>query len=164
MGAGKSTAGSALAERLRCPFEDLDQRIERREGRTVPEIFRDSGEAQFRRAEGAALRELLAELCGGVRKVVALGGGAFVQTANVRMIESSGLPAVFLDAPVEELWRRCRQQAQGTKRPLLNNLDDFRKLYELRRPRYLKALHRLDTAGKEIDGIVAEIIEVLGLD
>jgi shikimate kinase len=166
MGAGKSTVGRALAARLDCAFEDLDQRIERREGRTVPEIFRDSGEAQFRRAERAALRELLDELREGVKKVVAVGGGAFAQVKNAGLIEASGVPTVFLDAPVEELWRRCCEQArdQGTQRPLLNSLENFRKLYEARRPRYLKAAHRQETGGKDFNGIVAEIVEGLGLD
>lgn len=165
MGAGKSTVGSALAARLDCAFEDLDERIERREGRGVPEIFRDPGEAQFRRAERAALRELLKELRGGVRKVAAVGGGAFAQAKNAELIEASGVPTVFLDAPVEELWRRCCQQARdhGTQRPLLNSLRGFRKLYEVRRKRYLKAAYRQETSGKKISGIVAEIVEALAL-
>src|SRR6516225_5616417 len=61
MGAGKTSVGQALSAQLGWRFEDLDDRVEAREGRTVPEIFRDSGEAEFRRAEHAALRELLAE-------------------------------------------------------------------------------------------------------
>jgi shikimate kinase len=164
MGAGKSAAGRALAERLGCAFEDLDERIERREGRTVPEIFRESGEEHFRRGERAALRQLLKELSAGARKVVALGGGAFAQPANVRLIEASGVPTVFLDAPVEELWRRCCGQTEenATQRPLMKGLDEFRELYDARRPRYLKATHRLETGGKEIQRIVSEIVEALG--
>ncbi|MGA7907772.1 MAG: shikimate kinase [Candidatus Sulfotelmatobacter sp.] len=163
MGAGKSTVGSALAARLDCTFEDLDQRIERREGQTVAEIFRNSGEAHFRRAERAALRELLGELRGGVKKVVALGGGAFAQTANAGLIEANGIPTLFLDAPAEELWRRCCEQSrdQGTQRPLLNSLESFRKLYEVRRPKYLTASLRQDTSGKDVAGIVADIVEAL---
>jgi shikimate kinase len=163
MGAGKSTVGGALAARLGCEFEDLDERIERREGRTVPEIFRDSGEAQFRRMERAALGELLEELRGGVNKVVALGGGAFVQPANARLIEASGVPTVFLDAPAEELWRRCCDQTreQGSQRPLLKSMEDFYKLYKVRRPKYLKATLHQETGGKNIAAIVAEIIEAL---
>ena len=166
MGAGKSTAGRALAERLECAFEDLDERIARREGRTVPEIFRDSGEAHFRRGERAALREVLDELGAGAEKVVALGGGAFGQLANWGLIEASGVPTLFLDAPVEELWRRCRGQAeaQGERRPLLKSLNEFRELYQARRPRYLKASHRLETGGKEIEELVAEMVEVLDWD
>ena len=60
MGAGKSSVGRALSEQLGWMFEDLDERIERRERRKVAEIFRESGEAGFRKAEHAALRELLA--------------------------------------------------------------------------------------------------------
>ena len=60
MGAGKSSVGRALGQRLNWIFEDLDDRIEARERRTVAEIFRDSGELEFRRAEHAALQQVLA--------------------------------------------------------------------------------------------------------
>jgi len=73
MGAGKSTVGRALSRRLGLPFEDLDDRIEQREGKAIEQIFRESGEAGFREAETAALRELLGELDSSLR-VVALGG------------------------------------------------------------------------------------------
>jgi shikimate kinase len=166
MGAGKSSVGRALGEQLGWTFEDLDERIERRERRQVPEIFRDSGESGFRRAEHAALRELLRELRAGVERIVALGGGAFVQKHNARLIEAGGVPTVFLDAGVEELWRRCRQQAerQGIERALLGNLASFRKLYEARRPHYLKASFRQETDGKTVGEIAAEVIQALGLD
>jgi shikimate kinase len=165
MGAGKSSVGRALGEQLGWTFEDLDERIERRERRQVPEIFRDSGESGFRRAEHAALRELLKELRAGVERIVALGGGAFVQKHNARLIEAGGVSTVFLDAGVEELWRRCRQQAerQGIERPLLGNLASFRKLYEARRPRYLKASFRQATDGKTVGDIAAEVVQALGL-
>ncbi|HSY64855.1 MAG TPA: shikimate kinase, partial [Terriglobales bacterium] len=81
MGAGKTTVGRALSRRLSLPFEDLDDRIQQREGKTIEQIFRESGEAEFRKAETAALRQVLAELDSSTA-VVALGGGAFVQPAN----------------------------------------------------------------------------------
>ncbi|MGA8763428.1 MAG: shikimate kinase [Candidatus Sulfotelmatobacter sp.] len=165
MGAGKSTVGSALAARLDCAFEDLDDRVEQREKRSVSQIFRDSGETQFRRAERAALRELLKELRRGGKKVAALGGGAFTQVKNAELIEASCVPTVLLDAPVDELWRRCCRQArdQGTQRPLLHDWESFRKLYEIRLPKYLRASVRLETNGKDIDAIVADIVEALSL-
>ena len=165
MGAGKSSVGRALGERLGWPFEDLDERIERRERRKVGEIFRDSGEPEFRRGEHAALRELLNELNAGAERVVALGGGAFAQQRNARLIKAAGVPTVFLDASVEELWRRCREQAllHGSERPLLNRLENFRDLYEARRPHYLKASWQQETGGKAIEEIVAEVIQALGL-
>jgi shikimate kinase len=166
MGAGKSSVGRALAEQLAWTFEDLDERIERRAGRRVPEIFRDSGELEFRRAEHAALKELLSELPAGAERIVALGGGTFVQERNARLVRAGGVPTVFLDAGVEELWRRCRQQAgqQGIERPLLGSLEDFRRLYEARRPHYLKASFRQETSRKTVDEIAAEVVKALGLD
>jgi shikimate kinase len=166
MGAGKSSVGRALAEQLDWMFEDLDERIERRERRKVPEIFRQSGESEFRRAEHAALRELLLELSAGANRIVALGGGAFVQKCNARLVEVGGVPTVFLDASVEELWRRCKQQAeqQGMERPLLGSLRSFRELYETRKAHYLKASFRQETGGKTVERIAAELVQALRLD
>jgi shikimate kinase len=166
MGAGKSSVGRALGERLGWTFEDLDDRIERRAGRKVHEIFRDSGEPEFRRAEHAALKEILSELRNGAEKIVALGGGAFMQEHNARLIQAGGVATVFLDADVEELWRRCRQQAerQGMNRPLLGSRESFRELYEARRPHYLKASLQQETGGKTVAQITAEVVETLGLN
>jgi shikimate kinase len=166
MGAGKSSVGRALGKRLGWTFEDLDERIERREGRKVHEIFLDSGEAEFRRAEHAALKELLKELRTGAERIVALGGGAFVQQRNSRLIEAEGVPTVFLDAAVQELWRRCTEQAEarGNERPLLGSLESFRELYDSRKPHYMKALFRQETGGKSVEWIAAEVVRALGLD
>jgi shikimate kinase len=166
MGAGKSSVGRVLSEQLGWQFEDLDERIERREQRTVAEIFRDSGQSEFRRAEHAALRELLLELGAVAERVVALGGGAFAQKRNAALIEARGVLTVFLDAAVEDLWLRCRQQAdqQGTERPLLGSQERFSELYAARRIHYLKAAFRQDTSGKTVERIAAELIEALGLN
>lgn len=85
MGAGKTSVGRALGAMLGWPFEDLDERIQKREGRSIENIFRESGEAAFRQAEHSALRELLS----GPAKsqcVVALGGGAFAQEENTALL------------------------------------------------------------------------------
>jgi shikimate kinase len=165
MGAGKSSVGRALGQRLNWIFEDLDDRIVAREGRSVPKIFRDSGESAFRRAEHAALRHVLDELQGGAAKVVALGGGAFVQRENAALLKASGVPTVFLDAPVEELWQRCCTQATqaDTERPLLQNMDQFRKLHETRRQSYSKASLKVQTGSRPIEDVAAEIAKLLGL-
>jgi shikimate kinase len=165
MGAGKSSVGRALGERLNWVFEDLDDRIEAREGRTVAEIFRDSGESQFRRAEHAALEEVLRELRGGGTRIVALGGGAFVQKENAARLKASGVPTIFLDAPVEELWQRCSTQAteSGAERPLLRNREHFRELYGTRRRSYAKALLKIQTGGRPVETIAAEIAAKLKL-
>ena len=165
MGAGKTSVGRALAQHLNWAFEDLDERIERLERRTVHEIFRDSGESEFRRAEHAAVRDVLAELEGGAVKVIALGGGAFVQENNSDLLRAAGVPTVFLDAPVEELWQRCSKQAAeaGAERPLLSSLNQFRELYETRRKHYLHASHKIQTEQRAFEEIAAEIAETLGL-
>jgi len=165
MGAGKTSIGRALGKRLNWTFEDLDERIERRESHTVPEIFRDSGESEFRRAEHAALQNMLEELRAGAVRIVALGGGAFVQENNAALLQAAGVPTVFLDAPVEELWRRCSEQAgaAGTERPLQRSLDQFRELYETRRRSYMKASLRIQTGGRSQEEIAEEIAQKLGL-
>jgi shikimate kinase len=162
MGAGKSSAGRALARQLDWLFEDLDERIQAREQRSIEQIFRESGEPEFRRAEQDALGELLAEL-GPSPRVVALGGGAFARAENRALLERAGAPVVFLDAPVEELFRRCQQERQ-VERPLRRDPEQFRRLYEARRPHYLAASLRIETGGKEIDTVAAEVARALGLE
>ncbi len=165
MGAGKSSVGRALGQRLNWVFEDLDDRIERREGRRIADIFRDSGEPAFRRAEHSALRQLLEELRGGIAKVIALGGGAFAEQGNAALLQAAGVPTVFLDAPVEELFRRCRSQADtaGVERPLLQSFEQFHALHRARRKHYLKAQVKIKTEGREVEAIAAEIAKKLGL-
>jgi len=160
MGAGKTSVGRALGQLLNGKFEDLDDRIEAQEGRSIEQIFRESGEAEFRRAESAALSELLAERNSFLR-VVALGGGAFAQAQNALLVQEAGAVTVFLDAPAEELYRRCAQE--GRERPLCRDFEQFRKLLDERRPSYLKATLQVDTSGKAINVIAAEVACSLGL-
>jgi shikimate kinase len=161
MGAGKTTVGRALSRRLGLKFEDLDDRIQQREGKTIEQIFRESGEAEFRKTETAALREVLAEL-GSSIGVVALGGGAFVQPENSALLEAAAVHSVFLDAPVDELLRRC--ESESKERPLRRDTKQFRELYEKRQLAYMKAAVRIDTNGKDVDAIAAEVACSLGLE
>jgi shikimate kinase len=161
MGAGKTTVGKELARQLGWAFEDLDDRIQSREGRTIEEIFRDSGEAEFRRREHFALLELL-PLVESSYLVVALGGGAFAEAENARILQSAPGVTVFLSAPVEELYRRCQQQQ--IKRPLQQDEMQFRKLYDARHSLYAKAAHRIETAGKEATAVATEVIRMLELN
>ena len=155
MGAGKTTIGRALSESLGWRFEDLDDRIRAREHRSIPEIFAQSGEAEFRRSELAALRELLEEVRFGPPTIAALGGGAFVLQEVADLLEAAGGVTIFLDAPVEELWRRC--SADGVARPLLRQKSDFEQLYQNRRPYYLRARLRVETGSRAIQEIVEQI-------
>ncbi|HEY1799929.1 MAG TPA: shikimate kinase [Terriglobales bacterium] len=160
MGAGKSTVGRELGRQLSWPFEDLDDRIEAQEGRSVERIFRESGEVAFRVAEHRALQQLISELKSEPR-IVALGGGAFVQADNAALLQSSGIPIVFLNASPEELFRRCEEQ--GTNRPLQRDRAEFLKLYEARYPHYRKAQFQVDTTKKNVPAVAAEIGRLLGL-
>jgi shikimate kinase len=98
-------------------------------------------------------------------RIVALGGGAFVQAANAALLRAAAVPTVFLDAPVEELWQRCRLQADaaGTERPLLGEFEQFRTLYRERRKHYAKAQVKIGTGGREVGAIAAEIAKKLSL-
>jgi len=165
MGAGKSSVGRALGQGLNWVFEDLDDRIERRTGRGIADIFRDSGEDVFRQAEHEALQEILLELRGGVARIVALGGGAFVQEKNARLLANEGATTLFLDAPVEELWDRCCTQANelGTERPLLRSRDQFRELHKQRSKSYSSASLRFETGARTVEEIAEEIVQKLRL-
>ena len=159
MGAGKTTIGRALSQAMGWRFEDLDDRIRAREHRSIPEIFAQSGEAEFRRSELSALRELLDEVRFGPPTIAALGGGAFVQKEIADLLEGSGAMTIFLDAPVEELWRRC--SAEEVARPLLRQKSDFEQLYQNRRPYYLRARLRIETGSRAIPEIVEQITGTL---
>jgi shikimate kinase len=159
MGAGKTSVGRALSRHLGWRFEDLDDRIQARARRTVSEIFQQAGEAGFRAAERAALRELLAEIETGPPLIAALGGGAFAQEEVASLLAAWGGVTIFLDAPADELWRRCGSDV--VDRPLRREEAEFRRLYEARRPRYLQASLKVDTVGRAIEQIVSEIAEGL---
>jgi len=160
MGAGKTTVGRVLAGRLGWRFEDLDDRIQSREDRTIEQIFREAGEAGFRIVEHETIRELIASL-GQSPRIVALGGGCFVQPENAALIEEIGAPVVFLDGSADELFRRCEGEAR--ERPLRRDAKQFSELYERRRPSYLKATCRIDTDGKDPAVVAAEVACSLGL-
>ncbi len=161
MGAGKTTVGRILAQKLGWQFADLDDRICAREGRSVPEIFRDSGEAYFRQVETECLGDALQPESGSTNGVLALGGGAFVQPRNAELIRMSGIPVVFLDAAAETLFQRCAPQVG--ERPLLADENQFRQLYEARREDYMRAGVRIDTTALGPEQVAAEIAGRLDL-
>ncbi len=165
MASGKSSVGRELARRLDWDFVDLDARIEARERQTIPEIFRDRGEPGFRLVETNALRDLTESLerdtfernTSRGNTVVALGGGAFAQPQNVELLRP--WPSVFLETPLDELWRRSMEDA--TIRPLGNDPADFARIYEFRLPFYRKATVTIVTSGKDPASLCAEIERTL---
>jgi shikimate kinase len=115
MGSGKSTVGRMLARSLGWPFCDLDRDIERRDGRTVVEIFAQDGEPRFRQLE----HEELASLVGAPDTVVACGGGVVVDDRNRPLLKSLG-SVVYLRVSAQEALARVGS-TEG--RPLLAGPD-----------------------------------------
>lgn len=126
-GSGKTTVGRLTAARLGLPFADCDALVEEMAGMTIPRIFAQQGEAQFRRLEHQALLAL----CGGERQVIATGGGAVVEEENRKLMKENGL-VVFLDRDIEDI-ERC---VGDVERPLLKT-HSLRELAEQRRAWYL---------------------------
>jgi len=162
MGSGKTTVGALLAEELGWRFLDLDREIERREGRSVPQIFSESGERRFRHAETAALASLL-----GLRHVViALGGGAPEELGNRLLLEQTPRTAVvYLAAPFEVLVERCRLQAadpDATARPVLADVAVAATRFAGRRPHYERlAAHTVETEGDSAEESVRAVLAKL---
>ncbi len=152
MASGKTTVGRRLADRLDVPFVDLDSRIESRAGRPVSEIFETEGEEGFRRQESQALEEVLGEKEG----VVATGGGLPGNPSNVRRMRSHG-PVVWLDVPFETLVRRL--EGDPTGRPLFENREQARRLYQGRLPSYRDADLRVEVSPDEgVENVVSRIL------
>jgi shikimate kinase len=152
-GSGKSTVGGELAGRLGVPFVDLDAEIERREGRTIAEIFASAGEAAFRALEAkelvrAATRD---------PSVVACGGGVVLEPANRITLRNTGT-CVFLDVPIDVLRERVRPSEE---RPLIRHAGDLDELLAQREPLYREfAGHVVDGSGDPgsvADAIVEEL-------
>jgi shikimate kinase len=160
MGSGKTSVGRVLAERLGWRFLDLDAEIERRDGRTVPEIFAASGEAHFRKQETAALAGLLGQR----RVVVALGGGAPEELGNRLLMEQTPRTAVvYLAAPLETLLDRCERddaRAGAAGRPLLAQAE---QRFAARRQLYERiAGHHVETSTRSVEEAADAILEALG--
>ena len=143
MGAGKSTLGPEVAERLGRPFIDLDRELEHALGQTIPQLFRQEGETEFRvREAGQALAALrLAEPA-----VIALGGGA-VETTSIRNELRDRAFTVLLEVDPDTAWERSR----GGDRPLAQEESEFRALYARRGAVYDEVA---DARAADADGIV----------
>jgi len=127
MGSGKTSLGRQLGERLDRAFLDLDAAIEERAGKSIPELFAERGEDEFRRIEEHAAQVALAATD---PSVIALGGGALTSEETRRRIADHFV--VLCDVDVDLAWRRAR----GTDRPLARDEHEFQRLYEARQPLY----------------------------
>lgn len=153
-GSGKTTLGRQLAKAIQVPFIDLDKEIEKKEQKTVPEIFKDHGEGYFREAESRMLKEYALS---DQKFVLATGGGAPCFHNGIDIINEHGV-SVFLDVPVHEILRRIGLQ-EG--RPLLESSDlnereaRLNALFDTRIQFYMRAHITLEnaTVSETIDAI-----------
>jgi shikimate kinase len=156
MGAGKSTVGRRLAQTLKLPFRDADHEIEAAAGMTIPDIFSIHGEEHFRDGE----RRVIARLLDGRPKVIATGGGAFINDDTRALILRTAL-AIWLDAPAKVLVERVQRR---NTRPLLMNRDPAQVLEELaakRNPIYAEAPIHIASDHAPHDVTVKAILEAL---
>ena len=156
MGSGKSRVGEALARRLAREFVDTDALVTEREGRSIDEIFHESGEERFRLAEWDALRSLE----GGPGLVVATGGGLFQGFEPRRWMLRRG-PTVWLDVPLDVARARV---GKGAGRPLWLPRDPLalRALYERRRAVYALAALRIVAVPGRPEAVAERVLDGLG--
>ncbi|HST95493.1 MAG TPA: shikimate kinase [Microvirga sp.] len=156
MGAGKSTVGRRLAQKLGLPFRDADNEIEAAAGMSIPDIFSIHGEGYFRDGERRVIARLLQE----GPMVLATGGGAFMNEETRARIAENGI-SIWLRADLDVLMRRVRKRAT---RPLLQNADPegtMRQLMEKRHPIYALADLTVESHEAPHDRVVVEIMGVL---
>lgn len=156
-GAGKSTVGPLLAQRLDVPFRDIDDDIVRTAGKPISDIFTTDGEPVFRAMEAEAVATALAEHAG----VLALGGGAILSDATRRLL--AGHAVVFLNVGMAEGIRRT---GLSTARPLLAGVNPratFKALLDARLPLYREvAAIEVGTDALDPEQVVATIVAELG--
>jgi shikimate kinase/3-dehydroquinate synthase len=156
MGCGKTSTGKCLARRLGLEFVDADSEIEWAAGMAIADIFARHGEAYFRDGE----RRVMARLLDGGPRVIATGGGAFINDATRARIATTGL-SVWLKADLDVLWRRVRRRSH---RPLLKGPDPeltLRGLMETRYPIYERADIAVVSRDGPHDVVVDDIVNAL---
>jgi shikimate kinase len=156
MACGKTTVSRELARRLGRERVSTDERIEQREGRSIPDIFAQAGEPYFRQVE----REVVAAAAAGSGLIIDCGGGVAASDVNFDALKHNGV-SFYLYASPEAIHRRTRGK---TDRPLLNVPDPLAKIRELlakRDPCYRKADFTVDSNEDNINGVVEAILQIL---
>lgn len=162
MGCGKSSVGRELSAAAGLPFTDLDEYIERSQGRSIPEIFASEGETGFRRIESEALKSALQECRSGI---LALGGGALTTPGNVLLVKENTL-CIYLRATVDTLVENLSDASEGrpmlsTEKPLREHIES---LLKKREAAYIEAAsYIIDTDGLTPQQIALSIQSELGM-
>lgn len=157
MGAGKSSAGKKLAQRLGMKVVDTDELIEKRAGMKISEIFEKQGEAQFREAEKSVIEEVSKlENC-----VVITGGGVVLKKENMDNLRRNGI-IIYLHAAPEIIYQRVKSESH---RPLLHvgqPMKKIKELLEFRAPYYANNDLAVDTSNMSVEQVVEEILKKMG--
>mgnify|MGYP003382361589 CR=1 FL=1 len=156
MGAGKTSVGRRLAEKLGIPFVDADHEIETAAGKSIAEIFADHGEAYFREGE----RRVIQRLIGNGAQVLATGGGAYMNDETRARIQDHGI-SVWLKAPLPLLMKRVMKRQD---RPLLKTDDPeavMRTLIDKRYPVYALADVTVESRDVQHGQMVNDVIRAL---
>ena len=156
-GAGKSAVGEVLAKKLGLAFVELDQQIEEAAGLPLSEVFAVHGEAYYRRIEREVLTRLLAQPS---PMVLATGGSIVNDPTNYGLLRAR-CHTIWLRARAEDHWNRV--VAQGDQRPMAENPHAFAELRALlaaREKLYARAEHTVETTGRRVAQVVAELAEL----
>ena len=156
MGTGKSSVGKILAKHMRRQLVDVDQYIEKKEKRKISDIFEKEGEAEFRRLEKEAIREI-SEIDGAV---ITTGGGAVLDPENLEALKKTGCLVALFASP-ETIFDRVKNSRH---RPLLKAKDvygEIKRLLEIRKPYYEKADVCCQTDGRTPSEVAKVILEKL---
>ena len=156
MGCGKTSVGIRLSYALRRTLIDTDKWIEKKQGKTVSEIFASEGEEAFRRMESECIRELIGTADG---QIISTGGGLPVREENRRLLGELGR-VYYLKVTPECVYERLRGD---TTRPLLqgeNPREKIRELLESREAFYQEGADvTIEVSGKSFEDIITEIVE-----
>ena len=161
MASGKSSVSRALSRRCGWPRVDADDEIVSRAGKPIADIFRDSGEDVFRELE----RSVVSDICGEKGRIIAAGGGSFIDDENRRIMLEGGT-VFYLSARPETIHRRVtRGNPNAPARPLLgagNPLERIKELLAQRTPAYSQAHHAVETDGRTPDQVAQAVLKICG--
>lgn len=153
MAAGKTTVGRKIAKELSLQFFDVDEAVESNSGKTIEEIFAESGEKYFRQLESHSFAELIS--LHRRDTIIAAGGGLILNEANQKMLTDQIL--IFLDTDFAEIENRIRHDLSN--RPIAKGLssNEIKKLYEERRKSYIVQAHHLVKNADEMQNLLYKL-------
>ena len=155
MGCGKTTVGIKLSYKIKRTMVDTDKQIEREQGKSISDIFAESGEAAFREMETSYLQKMIYNT---EKQIISVGGGLPIQERNHALLHELG-KVVYLRATSDTIYERLKND---TTRPLLQGDNPKQKIEELMQKRaaiYEKVADVIiDVDGKSFDVIIDEII------